>query len=324
VLRRIGRVCVGILCVIGALALAAVILVAVGSQRIDPLATKAVYSTARNLPPAASAEDRYLDLMKRVLTRYSFGDNYQPLERPKTALKRLPFMAVTAFNSFFRSRGAQVVKYSPFSPEVREVGGDWPAQAETMVGLKRLDNIQYCVTSVIQRKIPGDLIECGAWRGGSCIFMRAILATYGVKDRVVWVSDSFEGLPKPAANSEDAQIWSEGSMAVSIDEVRQNFAKYGLLDDQVKFLKGFFKDTLPGAPIKQLAVLRVDGDLYESVTDTLQNLYPKVAVGGFVILDDYYSLAPAKRAADEYRKAHGITEALVPIDPSSVYWQREK
>jgi O-methyltransferase len=272
--------------------------------------------------PLASVEDRYLDLMKNVLTRYGFGDDYLPFRYPKHPLKRLLFLAVSAFNRLFRSHGVQLVRHAPFIPEVREAGRDWPPQAETMVGLRRLDNIQSCVTSVIQSEIPGDLIECGVWRGGSCIFMRAILAAYGVTDRTVWVSDSFEGLPK--SNSEEAKVWTEGLMAVSLEEVRRNFAKYGLLDDRVKFLKGFFKDTLPAAPIGQLAVLRLDGDLYESVAGPLQDLYPKVAMGGYVIVDDYFTLASAKRALDDYRKAHGIAAALIPIDHNAVYWRKEE
>ena len=112
-------------------------------------------------------------------------------------------------------------------------------------------------------------------------------------------------------------------MAVSLEEVRQNFTKYGLLDSQVKFLKGFFKDTLPAAPIEQLAVLRLDGDLYESVAGPLEYLYPKVAVGGFVILDDYYTLASARRALDDYRTAQGIAAALIPVDHNAVYWRKE-
>src|ERR1035438_669739 len=195
-----------------------------------------------------------------------------------------------------------------------------------MIGLKRMDNIQFCVTDIIRRKVPGDLIECGAWRGGACIFMRAILAAYGVKDRTVWVADSFEGLPTPAEDKYPvAHIWNGGEMAVSLEEVQNNFKRYGLLDGQVKFLKGFFIDTLPKAPIERLAVLRVDGDLYESVTQTLDYMYPKVSLGGYVILDDYLNhLVPAKKAVDDYRKAHGITAPIQCVDYSGAFWRKEE
>ncbi len=109
-------------------------------------------------------------------------------------------------------------------------------------------------------------------------------------------------------------------MAVSLDEVKGNFGRYGLLDDRVLFLKGFFKDTLPSASISKLSVLRVDADLYESTRDVLENLYPKLSVGGYAVFDDYRNLPECKRAVDEYRQVHGISEPIVEIDTRAVYW----
>ena len=97
------------------------------------------------------------------------------------------------------------------------------------------------------------------------------------------VADSFEGLPDPGKAS-DSFGWKKGAMAVSLDQVRSNFARYGLLDEQVVFLKGFFNDTLPGAGIVALSVLRVDADLYESTRNVLHHLYPKLSVGGMQYL----------------------------------------
>jgi O-methyltransferase len=139
--------------------------------------------------------------------------------------------------------------------------------------------------------------------------MRGILKAYGDTDRKVWVADSFEGLP-PIDPARDPG-WHEGQMAVSLDEVKENFAGYGLLDDRVRFLKGFFNRTLPGAPIDKLAVFRADADLYESTMDALRNLYPKLSVGGYAIFDDYVGVPGCKRAIDEYRASHGITEPIL-------------
>ena len=193
---------------------------------------------------------------------------------------------------------------------------------ETMVGLKQLDNVQFCVTDVLHRKIPGDLIEAGAWRGGVTILMRGVLKAYGDGDRKVWVADSFEGLPAFDPNLNPG-VWSPAMMAVSMEEAQQNFARYGLLDGQVWFLKGFFNKTLPGAPITRLAVLRSDADLYESTRDVLNNLYAKLSVGGYAIFDDY-NAAGCRRAIDEYRAAHGITDPMQRIDELAVYWKRTK
>lgn len=243
--------------------------------------------------PAASAPDTkqlYLDLLKLSLTDLLYETD------PKLRAMRLD-------------------------------GGDWPGRGLTMVGLKRLDNLQLVVEDVIARGVPGDLIEAGAWRGGSCIFMRGVLKAHGVTDRRVWVADSFEGLPVPDPEKypADAEAGPEaaGMMAVSLETVRDNFARYGLLDEQVVFLKGWFSETLPRAPIEKLAVLRLDGDLYESTMDSLVNLYPKLSPGGYVIVDDYGSTPPSAKAVTDYRAKHGIDDPIVKIDWTGVYWRKQ-
>lgn len=319
-LRKAALFLVALLALIGLLTLATLTVVAIKLHTSGVVGT--VHEAPKLISPQSTNEDRYLELLKRVLTRYGM-DPYEPLPEPEGALKK---WAYSIADRALAARGQQIVRDPPWIWKNREEGRGWPANAETMVGLKRLDNIQFCVTDVIRQKVPGDLIECGAWRGGACIFMRAVLAAYGVKDRTVWVSDSFEGLPPPKEDKyPEAHIWQGGEMAVSLEEVQNNFKKYGLLDDQVKFLKGFFIDTLPKAPIERLAVLRVDGDLYESVKQTLDYMYPKVSPGGYILLDDYGEhLPPARKAVDDYRKAHGITEPITRVDWSGAFWQKAK
>jgi O-methyltransferase len=182
------------------------------------------------------------------------------------------------------------------------------------------------VTQVLADGVPGDLLEAGTWRGGAAILMRAVLEAMGDTDRTVWVADSFQGVPPPdparyPADRGDTH-WTWDDLAVPLEEVRANFAKYGLLDDRVRFLEGWFKDTLPTAPIERLAVLRVDGDLYESTLDALEPLYPKVAAGGFVIVDDYGCVPACKLAVDEFRERHNITAPLEQIDWTGVLWRK--
>jgi O-methyltransferase len=187
-----------------------------------------------------------------------------------------------------------------------------------MIGLKRLDNLQYCVTDVLRRGVPGDLIETGAWRGGATIFMRAILEAYGDTERQVWVADSFQGLPRPDPERWPAEAgdehWRMGQLAVSLEDVQANFARYGLLDERVRFLPGWFKDTLPTAPIERLAVLRLDGDIYGSTMEALEALYPKLSVGGYVIVDDYGAIPQCKEAVTDFRSAHGIIDLMETVD----------
>jgi O-methyltransferase/8-demethyl-8-(2,3-dimethoxy-alpha-L-rhamnosyl)tetracenomycin-C 4'-O-methyltransferase len=140
----------------------------------------------------------------------------------------------------------------------------------------------------------------------------------------VFVADSFAGLPPPDADSFPADTGdihhTFDPLAVSRSQVEDNFRRYGLLDDRVVFLEGWFKDTLPQAPIDQIAVLRLDGDMYESTIQALDALYHKVSYGGFVIVDDYV-LPPCAQAITDFRAKHGIGSTILPIDGSGVWWR---
>jgi O-methyltransferase len=195
-----------------------------------------------------------------------------------------------------------------------------------MIGRKRLDQLQSCIEEVLRENVPGDLIECGAWRGGATIFMRGMLEAYGDVQRRVWVADSFKGLPPPdaehyPADKGDIHYLFE-ALAVGLDEVKANFARYSLLDDRVRFLPGWFSESLPTAPIDQLAVLRADGDMYESTMQILTYLYPKLSVGGYCIIDDYGAVRRCRQATDDFRREHGINESLQRIDWTGVFWRR--
>lgn len=265
----------------------------------------------------------YLDLLVRCLTGTLDADELhvvRPLNRWKRQVwKRFERLVLD------RQR-LEVVRRVAVRRELRDEGRDWPIGAETMVGLRRLSSLRDCVTRVVRDGVPGDLLEAGTWRGGSAILMRGVLDALGDVDRTVWVADSFQGVPPPDPERYPADRgdthWTWGELAVPVEEVRANFAKYGLLDDRVRFLEGWFKDTLPGAPIEQLAVLRVDGDLYESTLDTLRPLYPKVSAGGFVIIDDYGCVPACKLAVDEFRDEHGIAAPLEKIDWTGVFWRK--
>jgi hypothetical protein len=199
----------------------------------------------------------------------------------------------------------------------------WPL---TMIGERRLDNVEACIRSVVADGVPGDLIETGVWRGGTTIFMRGVLFALGVTDRVVYVADSFEGLPAPdverypADEGLDLHLWP--NLAVAIDDVRSNFGRFDLLDDQVQFVEGWFRDTLPALRDHEWAVLRLDGDYYESTTDALENLYPGLAPGGWVIIDDYEIPACAK-AVHDFRSRHGVNEPIEPIDWTGICWRKD-
>lgn len=253
-----------------------------------------------------TARAAYLDLLKRSLVNWLYHD----IERRE--LLRLGDYAL--------------VTRPPFDPQRRRIGRDFSVQAHTLVGFDRLDNIQHCAETVISENIAGDFIETGVWRGGCCVFMRGILKAYGIEDRAVWVADSFRGLPKP---NEEQYPDDKGSrfhemdvLAVPVESVKEIFERYGLLDDQVRFLEGWFRDTLPDAPIEKLAVLRLDGDMYESTMDVLSSLYDRLSPGGFIIVDDYGAYAACRKAVHDFRDKRGVTEPIREIDWTGVYWRK--
>jgi O-methyltransferase len=262
---------------------------------------KQVFATlGRKLRDGSEVErlrDCYLSLMERCLTGIIYED------RPLKAL------------------GSEI-----YDPAIREVGRDWPSMAHTMIGVKRLANLRMLGESVIANRVPGDFIETGVWRGGACILMRAILNAYHVTDRRVWVADSFQGLPAPDVvhypADADSTYHTFEDLSVSFETVRRNFEKYGLLDDQVVFLKGWFKDTLPSAPIERLALLRLDGDLYESTIVALNALYDKLSPGGYVIVDDYHVVPGCNKAIGDFLAARRIASGLSEIDGVGVFWQK--
>ena len=225
-----------------------------------------------------------------------------------------------------RDGSVQIAVVGEPEMQKRLVGRDWPAFGETMVGLRRLENVRRCMEEVLRDGVPGDFIETGVWRGGTTILMRGILACHGVTDRQVWVADSFQGLPSPSPEQYPADRGDRHStytfLVVPLEQVKENFSRYGLLDDRVRFLQGWFKDTLPTVRDRRWAVIRLDGDMYESTMDALTNLYDNLSPGGFAIIDDYGCVPACKQAVDDFRAARGITDPIDTIDWTGVYWRK--
>lgn len=212
-----------------------------------------------------------------------------------------------------------------FGERNRAIGRDLPSQAHSMIGSVRMRNLRELAEAVLSDGVPGDFVETGVWRGGACIYLRAILAAWGVTDRTVWLADSFRGLPPPdgrfAEDRGDAHHKNE-ALAVSRAEVEENFRRYGLLDEQVRMLEGWFSETLPAAPIERIALLRLDGDMYASTWDALDALYDRVSAGGYVIVDDYGAVPACAAAVRDFLAARGEAPEMVKIDWTGVYWQR--
>lgn len=285
----------------------------------NPDTSRATDAWTAAAPSLSTAGVRYLELLRRTLTRELFLDE----ELHDIDLSAWPGGADAVLPTL-RANQWRVVEAGA-DRDVRAEGRDWPPNAETMVGTKRLENALRCACDVVERGVPGDFAETGVWRGGVTILLRGVLAAYDDEARRVWAADSFEGLPVPDAERYPADTvdWSHiRALKVGADLVRENFARYDLLDDRVVFLEGWFEDTLPTAPIDQLSLLRLDGDLYQSTIDALDALYPKLSPGGHVLVDDYGGWEQCRAAVDDYRATHGITEPIHRVDWTGVWWTK--
>jgi O-methyltransferase len=229
-------------------------------------------------------------------------------------------------NTIYRDPSMHPESSGDFQPELRSEGRDWPRVAHSMAGLRRLENVQQLAQRVIDEEIPGDFIETGVWRGGCCILMRGVLAVNAITSRKVYVVDSFEGLPPPKphrfSHDEGLNLHLHLGLAVSLEQVKDNFSRYGLLDQQVVFVKGLFQDTLPSFEAGPFGLIRLDGDLYESTYVALEALYPKLSPGGFVIIDDYGGVPACQAAVLDYRTRMGIESPIHTIDWTGSWWQK--
>lgn len=202
-----------------------------------------------------------------------------------------------------------------------ELLGDWnyastsvETTALTLIGGRLLDEFR----DLIERSddVPGDIVETGVWRGGACIWAAAVLESIGSNKRV-YACDSYCGLPVVTHSKETISYDDAESLRVSIEEVEANFDRFGLKDRAV-FVKGWFKDTMPGLDIP-VSILRLDGDMYESTDDVLKFMYDRVSPGGYVIVDDY-QLPSCRQAVDELRSRKRIRGNL-RVRPGA-WWQK--
>lgn len=263
--------------------------------------------------------DQYLQLLKGAVSHTLYDQTDAGLYFRRNLAARSLFWLL-------RRRGIVPVRTGGRTARDRAEGRDWPVFAQTMIGTARLDSLQACIDEILRARVPGDLLEAGVWRGGAAIFMRGVLKARGDSERCVWVCDSFAGLPKADSSvpaDADGEPWHTlKPLRVSLEDVQANFARYGLLDDQVQFAKGWFKDTLPALSDRTFALIRLDGDMYGSTMDTLTALYPSLAPGGYLVVDDYYVPA-CRQAVNDYRAANNIDEPIQKVDWTGVLWRKE-
>jgi hypothetical protein len=270
----------------------------------------------------------YLDILKRSILNEIYLDDELRILYLRACLEGKESFRFPVFHDIRNARRDDYRKLS----ESRQVGQFFDRRIgnsgfnHSMMGRARIDNLHASMDLVRTEQVPGDFIECGVWRGGGCIFMAGYLRAYGMNDRRVLVADSFEGLPTPSLPQDAGIDLSKNKfpeLAVSLETVKENFAAYDLDQDNVVYLKGWFKDTLPNAPADTIALLRMDGDLYESTMDILNALYDKVAPGGVVIVDDFYAVPACEKAIVDFFRQRGLAlPEMKKIDWTGVWFRK--
>jgi hypothetical protein len=197
----------------------------------------------------------------------------------------------------------------------------------TMTSRERVFALRSAVEYVVRCGIPGDFVECGVWKGGSARAMARTLLERGVSDRDLYMFDTFDGMPPPT----DADVALGGTSARELldredkassvvwalsplDDVRRVMEATGYPMERVNFVKGMVEETIPSRAPTRIALLRLDTDWYESTYHELVHLYPRLSVGGVLIIDDYGHWAGARRAVDQYIEEQQLRLLLHRID----------
>lgn len=250
--------------------------------------------------------EKYLDLLEQVLT---FSLWPEPPRPPETICWHHKWQAklLTFVDSLTRRFG---VRMCIETPGVKH----WRWMAHTLISRERMKNVRFVCDEIIRCGTPGAFVECGVWRGGASIYARHC----SPDERKVIICDSFKGFPK---HEEYIDKGHQPFLSVSRTEVMENFRKFGNTRNVIA-IEGFFCDTLPDLKT-QIAILRCDGDLYESTMDILQNLYDQVEFGGFIIIDDF-SQDPCRRAVWEFLNSRHLKPTLMHIDENGVYWRKHR
>lgn len=251
---------------------------------------------------------QYFDLLKKSLTNYLYRDIDD--WRNKYGTNAVSTCATGVCES----------EWDPTQGASGFAGDKTPTAGHSVMRLGNLNHIQLVLEDIMAKGIEGDVIEAGCFRGGTAVLMRALLDD-DKRRRTVWVADSFQGIPSPRSVRgqliDDTRDWKE-RYAATRASVESVFRRYGFFNHhtdkvhRLKFVTGFFNESLVALKADRFSAIHIDVDSYDSVLDVLNALYPKVSRGGYVIVDDIH-LYGVREAVREYRADHGITSPLLPV-----------
>ncbi|MEA2431740.1 MAG: O-methyltransferase [Thermoleophilaceae bacterium] len=228
----------------------------------------------------------------------------RPKAKPKPAAKPKPKPKAKALPSDYDDEAKEIIR------AVRP----W-----TMTGPDKMYALIQAVRYVARHRIPGDVVECGVWRGGSMQAVARTLLAAGDTARDLHLFDTYEGMPPPSdrdlrrsdersaeellaeESREDSKVWA----VATLDDVKDGFSRLDYPAERVHFVKGKVEDTIPGHAPEQISILRLDTDWYESTRHELEHLYPRLSSGGVLLLDDYGYWEGAREAVDEFLEQSG-------------------
>jgi len=246
-------------------------------------------------------------------------------------VERLANRCVRSAKRMFRFLGYEIVKIRPVtSPDAfpadftrDEIDDIIAVRPYTLTSCERMVSLTRAVAYLVDHNIPGDLVECGVWKGGSVMLMARTLLRHNDGRRDIHLFDTFEGMTEPTSHdvSYDGEVASatyarvnERLIAVGLEDVKRNVLGVGYDPARIHFVKGRVEETIPRYAPPRIALLRLDTDWYESTKHELVHLFPRVSPGGVVIIDDYGHWSGAQRAVDEYIRDHRIPILLTRID----------
>ena len=211
-------------------------------------------------------------------------------------------------------------RHRDFDPEFLRLIAD--LRPFTMTSPERLFGLREAVEYVVREQVPGDLVECGVWRGGSSMLIATMLVALGDQSRRLWMYDTYAGMSEPTAvDGHDVIEYyrvadrREHFMAYeSLEDVRANLRRTGLAESSIEYVVGRVEDTIPERAPARIALLRLDTDWYQSTAHELAHLYDRVSPGGVIIIDDYGYWQGARRAVDEFFHARGFRPLLSRMD----------
>ena len=226
-----------------------------------------------------------------------------------------------------KPRAAPKPKPKP-KPKTKPLPADYDDEAKeiiravrpwTMTGADKIYALIQAVRYVARHRIPGDVVECGVWRGGSMQAVARTLLSAGDTTRDLHLFDTYEGMPPPtdrdvrrsdertadellATESRDeSKVWA----VATLEDVKDGFSRLPYPAERVHFVKGKVEDTIPSHAPEQISILRLDTDWYESTKHELEHLYPRLSPGGVLLLDDYGYWEGAREAVDEFLEQSG-------------------